>query len=283
MPSNRSQTHQITALTEELRSERDRRMQLELEFLKLKPENDIHKAQDQWQKQLIEKLINEKGKGEAKIAENSSTASQDFAGFIATLNTLTEQIESNPAAITRSLQAYQQAITTDRSISKDWTNKLDKYITALDTAQSATPPPKPVRIAKIIRNSVIDLGVGYSANISAAESSAFINRNKHDSNTDSTKTNATLSTATSSLASATLSHLPTPATVVTSAASAVTAVVTPAIVTALAVAIATFLLTGAGSPAPAGNVDIQRPNEEVETGNVSREGGSVKYEDTTKE
>lgn len=55
MPTNRSQRHEIAVRTEEQRGERDPQMQLDLECLKLKTENDVYKQQDQWQKQLIKK------------------------------------------------------------------------------------------------------------------------------------------------------------------------------------------------------------------------------------
>lgn len=280
MPNNRSQRHLIAALTEELRIERDHRMHFELECLKLRTENDVYKKQDQWQKQLIEKLTSEMGNGGAKHEEHPSATPPDFAGFIAAIETFAGKIESNSAAITRNLQVYQETITADKSASNAWSDKLDKFISALETAKSDT---KAVRIAKSVSNTLIDLGVGYSGNLAATESSAYIHRKKGDPSTDSNQTNATLSTVASSLASATISHLPSPTTVVTSAASAVTAAATPAIVTAVAIAIAMILLTGVQSLALAGNVDTEQSDEQVEHGNVGGGSRRAEDEDTAKE
>lgn len=52
MPTNRSQRHQIATFTEELRTERDRRMHLERECSKMNTENDISTQPDKSQNQL---------------------------------------------------------------------------------------------------------------------------------------------------------------------------------------------------------------------------------------
>lgn len=82
MPTNRSQRYLIAALTEELRGERDRRIELELECLKLKSQNEIYQLHDRWQKHLIEKLTSDKltchkGKGLAKNEEQNIAAPPD--------------------------------------------------------------------------------------------------------------------------------------------------------------------------------------------------------------
>lgn len=67
---NRSQSHPIDTLTHELRRERNREIESELEYSKLKTENDICRR-GRWQIQLIEKMTSEMGKGVARKKEQN--------------------------------------------------------------------------------------------------------------------------------------------------------------------------------------------------------------------
>lgn len=63
----------------------------------------------------------------ATNAENTPAAPPDFAGVIAAVETLAKRIESPVTC---------RFTKKPLMLTKDWSNKLDKFITALETAQS---------------------------------------------------------------------------------------------------------------------------------------------------
>lgn len=251
------------ALNEQLRIEKERRLELQLENMRLRGQNEIYRENDIWQKDQITRL----SEVEAKLAQDEGLEEGEGENLAKSINAFAANVASNSNALIAYLAEHKKAIETDEAIDRDWSGKLQQLIDALAIGtrpKSATPTPTPTPIpstpsktviVKTAGNIIGDWAIGYTGNLAAARTSALLDNPKDVTNApgvgDQTssvdKPESTVSTMASAVASATLSGLASQSTVLSSAASATLGhmpTTTKAIVTAVSIAFATMLLSG---------------------------------------
>lgn len=224
--------------------------------MRLRGQIDIYRENDIWQKEQIARLSGVNGvlRTEKGLDEDKSVAKsmKEFADIVAT----------NSKVIVDFVSTYKKEIENDQAVDRAWSKKLQQLIDSLGKGgkggkggtgtdpKSNTPSKKSV-IMKAAGNRVLDFSIGYGANLSSARTSAFLDGPNQPSADDSVcsvgSVGSTLSSVVGSVTTATMSSLPTPATVLTSAATATIGRMpstTTGIITAVSIAIATMLLSG---------------------------------------
>ncbi|KAL0635152.1 hypothetical protein Q9L58_005877 [Maublancomyces gigas] len=246
MPTTRGQRQQIIALTDQLRIEKARCSELELENMRLRGQNEIYRGNDIWQKEQIGRLSAVHDNERLDEGEDVAKSIKGFAEIVA----------SNSNTIVDFVTAYKKDIESNEAVDRAWSVKLQQLINTLGSGtdlKSAKPPTKTV-IVKTVGNIVADWGIGYTANLGSARTSVWLDpkdvKNPPpavDPTCSVARNESTLSTVAGSVASAAMSNLPTPSSMATSAAAATLSrmpTTTTAVVTTVALAIATMLLSG---------------------------------------